>query len=447
MRYGHFDDERREYVVEHPDTPLPWVNYLGTEAYFGIISNTAGGYSFYRDARLRRLTRYRYNAAPFDIGGRYLYLRDDRSGEYWSSSWQPTQVPLDAYECRHGLSYTVISSSYRGVDAETLYYVPLGEALEVWRLRITNCREEAVELLDLLVGRVLPLGCRGRRHELPAQPVHRSGRGRARRHLPHDRIPRAARSLRLLRLLGAARGLRHPARRVPRAIPWLGPADRRRAWSLRGLDRSRLGAARLPPRQAGARSRREPRGRVRTRLLGEPARGEVRPAGEPAGQQAARRARDRALAGSGDDRAGPAAPARPLGRTARDLPGLDTRPRHRPHGQHVECVPVHDHLRHEPLRLVLRVGHRAGDGLSRFQPGSAGLRPHGARAGARADRRHRLDADGRRRRVSPVSAADKAGQQRHRLGLQRRSTVAHHRGRGVPEGDRGRVDPRRGGAV
>ena len=146
MRYGHFDDERREYVVEHPDTPLPWVNYLGTEAYFGIISNTAGGYSFYRDARLRRLTRYRYNAAPFDIGGRYLYLRDDRSGEYWSSSWQPTQVPLDAYECRHGLSYTVISSSYRGVDAETLYYVPLGEALEVWRLRITNCREEAVEL-------------------------------------------------------------------------------------------------------------------------------------------------------------------------------------------------------------------------------------------------------------------------------------------------------------
>ena len=146
MRYGHFDDERREYVVEQPDTPLPWVNYLGTDGYFGIISNTAGGYSFYRDARLRRLTRYRYNAAPFDVGGRYLYLRDNASGAFWSPSWQPTQTELDAYECRHGLSYTVIASSYLGVDAETLYFVPLDETLEVWRLRVTNRRDEDLEL-------------------------------------------------------------------------------------------------------------------------------------------------------------------------------------------------------------------------------------------------------------------------------------------------------------
>ncbi len=146
MRYGHFDDERREYVVEQPATPLPWVNYLGTDDYFGIISNTAGGYSFYRDARLRRLTRYRYNAAPFDVGGRYVYLRDDSNGEYWSPSWQPTQAPLDAYECRHGLSYTAIASSFRKVDAETLYFVPLGETLEVWRLRVTNRRDEALDL-------------------------------------------------------------------------------------------------------------------------------------------------------------------------------------------------------------------------------------------------------------------------------------------------------------
>jgi len=146
VRYGHFDDERREYVVEQPDTPLPWVNYLGTDGYFGIISNTAGGYSFYRDARLRRLTRYRYNAAPFDVGGRYLYLRDNASGAFWSPSWQPTQTELDAYECRHGLSYTVIASSYLGVDAETLYFVPLDETLEVWRLRVTNRRDEDLEL-------------------------------------------------------------------------------------------------------------------------------------------------------------------------------------------------------------------------------------------------------------------------------------------------------------
>ncbi|MEV4515853.1 glycosyl transferase [Dactylosporangium sp. NPDC049525] len=144
MRFGHFDDERREYVIDRPDTPLPWINYLGTEAYFGIISNTAGGYSFYRDARLRRLTRYRYNNAPMDLGGRYLYLRDEET--FWSPTWQPTQTELDDYECRHGLSYTRIASRYRGIKAETLYFVPLGETLEVWRLKVTNERDTAVTL-------------------------------------------------------------------------------------------------------------------------------------------------------------------------------------------------------------------------------------------------------------------------------------------------------------
>jgi cellobiose phosphorylase len=146
VRYGHFDDERREYVITRPDTPLPWINYLGMEEYFGIISNTSGGYSFFRDARLRRLTRYRYNNVPSDVGGRYLYIRDDATGEYWSPSWQPTQTTLDHYECRHGLSYTTIASTYRGVRAEILYYVPLGETAEVWRLRLTNLRPERREL-------------------------------------------------------------------------------------------------------------------------------------------------------------------------------------------------------------------------------------------------------------------------------------------------------------
>src|SRR5512135_901245 len=117
MRYGYFDDEQREYVITRPDTPLPWINYLGCEDFFGIISNTAGGYSFYRDARLRRLTRYRYNNAPLDAGGRYLYLRDDDSAAgtgsplVWSPTWEPTRHPLDSYECRHGMGYTVIGSS------------------------------------------------------------------------------------------------------------------------------------------------------------------------------------------------------------------------------------------------------------------------------------------------------------------------------------------------
>ena len=146
MRYGFFDDDRREYVITRPDTPLPWINYLGSEDYFGIISNTAGGYSFYRDARLRRLTRYRYNNAPLDLGGRYLYLRDDETGDVWSPSWQPTGGALDAYECRHGMGYTTIASSRAGIRAETTYVVPLGETLEVWRTRLTNERAEPASL-------------------------------------------------------------------------------------------------------------------------------------------------------------------------------------------------------------------------------------------------------------------------------------------------------------
>src|SRR5271157_3743123 len=146
MEYGYFDDIKREYVITQPNTPLPWINYLGCEAYFGLISNTAGGYSFYRDARLRRLTRYRYNNVPFDLGGRYIYLRDTKDGEYWSPSWQPTQSKLDGYTCRHGLGYTLIGSSYRGIAAETCYFVPLGENLEVWQLRLTNRRSETANL-------------------------------------------------------------------------------------------------------------------------------------------------------------------------------------------------------------------------------------------------------------------------------------------------------------
>jgi len=146
MRYGHFDDERREYVITRPDTPLPWINYLGCEAYFGLISNTAGGYSFYRDARLRRLTRYRYNNAPLDLGGRYIYLRDEETGDHWSPSWQPTQDPIDDYECRHGMGYTTIASRHAGIRVETRYFVPPGETLEIWRTRVTNERSEPARL-------------------------------------------------------------------------------------------------------------------------------------------------------------------------------------------------------------------------------------------------------------------------------------------------------------
>ena len=146
MQYGYFDDKNREYVITRPDTPLPWINYLGCQAYFGIISNTAGGYSFYRDARLRRITRYRYNNVPFDLGGRYIYVRDDETGDYWSPSWQPTHSDVEQYTCRHGMGYSTIGSKRRGIAASTRYFVPLDENLEIWQFTVTNQRQTPAAL-------------------------------------------------------------------------------------------------------------------------------------------------------------------------------------------------------------------------------------------------------------------------------------------------------------
>ena len=148
MRYGYFDDEQHEYIISQPDTPLPWINYMGCEEYFGIISNTAGGYSFYKDARLRRLTRYRYNNAPLDSGGRYIYLRDDEVSppQFWSPTWQPTRTGLDEYGCRHGMGYTIIQSTHTDIRAKVRYFIPLGENLEIWELMLNNQREEPANL-------------------------------------------------------------------------------------------------------------------------------------------------------------------------------------------------------------------------------------------------------------------------------------------------------------
>jgi cellobiose phosphorylase len=150
MRYGYFDDPRREYVITRPDTPLPWINYLGNESFFGIISHTAGGYSFYKDARLRRLTRYRYNNAPLDMGGRCFYLRDDDprlpEARIWSPAWMPVRAKLDSYECRHGMGYTLIQSSLGGIESRLRFFVPLGAHLEVWEWTLVNRRAESADL-------------------------------------------------------------------------------------------------------------------------------------------------------------------------------------------------------------------------------------------------------------------------------------------------------------
>ena len=113
MKFGYFDDTNKEYVITSPRTPYPWINYLGTQGFFSLISNTAGGYSFYKDARLRRITRYRYNNVPVDMGGRYFYIND--GGHVWNPGWSPVKTELDAYECRHGMGYTIIKGESKGI--------------------------------------------------------------------------------------------------------------------------------------------------------------------------------------------------------------------------------------------------------------------------------------------------------------------------------------------
>lgn len=136
MKFGYFDDQRREYVITNPQTPWPWINYLGNEDFFSLISNTAGGYSFYKDAKFRRITRYRYNNVPMDNGGRYFYVND--GGTVWSPGWKPCKTELDRYECRHGMSYTTITGEKNGIEAEVLFFVPLKTWAEVQKVKLTN---------------------------------------------------------------------------------------------------------------------------------------------------------------------------------------------------------------------------------------------------------------------------------------------------------------------
>ena len=144
MKYGYFDDASQEYVITTPKTPLPWINYLGNQDFFTLISNTCGGYSFYKDARLLRLTRYRYNNVPYDNNGKYFYIKDNDT--VWNPGWQPVQTELDSYECRHGMGYTHILSSKNDISADYLTLVPLNDTCEVSSLTLTNHSSEARNL-------------------------------------------------------------------------------------------------------------------------------------------------------------------------------------------------------------------------------------------------------------------------------------------------------------
>lgn len=141
MNLGYFDDDNKEYVITTPRTPLPWINYLGCESFFRLISNTGGGYAFYKDAKLLRLTRYRYNNAPLDSNGHYFYINDN--GCIWNPGWQPVQTELDSYECRHGLGYTTYKGSKNGIEAHVASFVPIGANCELTRLSLNNTSDKS----------------------------------------------------------------------------------------------------------------------------------------------------------------------------------------------------------------------------------------------------------------------------------------------------------------
>ncbi len=136
MKFGYFDDAACEYVITTPKTPLPWINYLGCNDFFSLVSNTCGGYSFYKDAKLLRLTRYRYNSVPYDSNGKYYYIQDGDT--LWNPGWQPTQTPLDHYECRHGIGYSRFTSMKNGLQADLLAFVPMDDTCEINSLTLTN---------------------------------------------------------------------------------------------------------------------------------------------------------------------------------------------------------------------------------------------------------------------------------------------------------------------
>lgn len=136
MKFGYFDDQHKEYVITSPRTPLPWINYLGCEDFFSLVSNTCGGYSFYKDAKLLRLTRYRYNNVPYDSNGHYYYIKDGDT--IWNPGWMPSKTELDSYECRHGMGYSVFTGSKNGIEAKLTDFVPMKSTCEINKLTLKN---------------------------------------------------------------------------------------------------------------------------------------------------------------------------------------------------------------------------------------------------------------------------------------------------------------------
>ncbi len=353
MKFGYFDDHNREYVITQPDTPLPWINYLGCQAYFGIISNTAGGYSFYRDARLRRLTRYRYNNVPMDFGGRYIYLRDDESKEFWSPSWQPTRHELEDYTCRHGMGYTVIGSTYSGIEAHTRYFVPLDENLEIWQLTVTNKRAtkatiSAFSSIEFCLWDAQDDATNFQRNFNTGQVevedgviYHKTEYRERRNHFAYFACsePGAGFDTQREAFLGRYRGWDKPATveagQLTNSIA--------HGWSPIGAHQVKLELAPGETRQI-------------VFVLGYHENPVDEKFDPPGSQTINKKTVKPAIAKYLDAKKADAAFEQlraVLGEPARHLPGEYARHSHQPHGQYLECLSVHGHLQHVALGVVL----------------------------------------------------------------------------------------------
>ena len=408
-RFGHFDDEAREYVITRPDTPLPWINYLGSEEFFGAHLEHGGRVLLLRDARLRRLIRYRYNDVPADTGGRFLYVRDDETGEYWSPSWQPVRTDLEDYRCRHGLGYTVIGSADGGHrDGDPVPRAARRDARDLADADHQPPRRRRGVALALRRGGVLSVGRLGRPDELPTEPLDRRGRGRRRRDLPHDRVPGAAEPLRVLRLLARSSPASTPSGRSSSGhtedgigrSPWsAGVASDSIAHGWAPIGSHHVGSTLAPVRRARSCSSSATRRtrRMRSSTLRDRRTLDTRH----------RPPRDRPIPSARSEVEAAFGRVRDRWTELLDVAaGLDAERARRPDGERVEPVPVHGDVQPVPLGVAVRHGDRSRDRIPGLEPGPPRVRAHGARAGAGTDPRSRGDAA--RRRVARTTSTSRS---------------------------------------
>ena len=415
--------------ITTPRTPYPWINYLGSEEFFSLVSHTAGGYAFFRDARMRRLTRYRYNNIPTDAGGRYFYVND--GGDVWTPSWLPVKAELDHFEARHGMGYTTISGSRGGLTASLRFFVPLGRNAEVQQVTLTNDSAGAKSIglfsfLEFALWNAQDDQTNYQRNLSLAEVeveldgphgsaiYHRTEYRERRDHYAVYGVNARAAGFDTDRdtFLGAYNSL------AEAAVPWAGVAAGSVASGWYPIGSHHL-AIDLAPGEV-------PQLHVRPGVHREPARGEVGAGrrgrrdrrgsggGQGQGPRAAGRLRHR-----GPDTGRLRRAPRLLGPAAGHVQGAIHGREARPHGQHLEPVPVHGDVQHVPLGVVLRDGHRPRHGLPRLQPGPPGLRAPGAGPGPRADPGHRRHAVPRRLGLPPVPAPDQAREQRRGVRVQR----------------------------